>query len=130
MGFRGSFFWLTCSGILRASNSRANIGCEELKPSQQPYQTPYLVLRRQPSKPWFGACGLVSDQVLQEQAQSREARQTAFVDFLTPKGPRCCYELWGILPQIIVVIPHIETLPSNYYIGTLDPLSTRLGFRV
>ena len=45
----------------------------------------------------------------------RRGGDVGFVlEFLYPKGPRYCYgPLWGILPQIIVVIPNMETLHST-----------------
>ena len=38
--------------------------------------------------------------------------------------------LWGgVLPQIIVVFPNIET-PTFYYLGTLDPFDFRVAWRL
>ena len=47
-----------------------------------------------------------------------------------PQGPRYCYG--GILPQIILVIPNIETLPYTFTYRNLTfcrvPMNSLLGF--
>ena len=45
------------------------------------------------------------------------------------RGPRSQVLLWGILPQIIIVIPNIETLHSTIQLlWTLGALVFRQGF--